>query len=95
MKQEPENNENCVYIGKKEITNYIFAVSTQAEKYSVINVKARGRNTSKAIDVSLISLKRFLPNWIIDKIDIYTENMEREEGGEGQISVISIILEEK
>ena len=71
-----DNIDNCVFIGKKQTMSYVFAVSTQAQTQVQINVKARGRNISKAVDVVQIILHRFLSGWSLSDVKIGTEEKQ-------------------
>jgi len=59
-----------------------------------INVKARGRSISIAVDVVEVVTRRFLPDVTIKKIGIGTQQMApREEGGTPtNVSTIEITL---
>ena len=65
---------NSVLIGRNPVMNYVLACITLfhsgAEK---VNIKARGRAISRAVDVTEIGRRRFMPNVKIKKIDIGTE----------------------
>ncbi len=88
--------DDTVYIGNKPVMNYVTAVMTQfnegdAEKVELV---ARGRAISRAVDVAEITRNRFLPDVEIEGIDIGTEEIEPEEEGEDtkNVSTISIKL---
>jgi len=84
------NDENTVYIGKKETMNYVMAVVTQFNSGSdEVVIKARGRAISKAVDVAEITKNRFVPNSEITDIFTETEQIERD-GEEGTANVSSM-----
>lgn len=84
------NEENTVFIGKKETMNYVMAVVTQFNSGSdEVVIKARGRAISKAVDVAEITKNRFVPNAEIIDIKTDTEELERE-GEEGKANVSSM-----
>ncbi len=84
------DDENTVYIGKKETMNYVMAVVTQFNSGSdEVVIKARGRAISKAVDVAEITKNRFVPTSDIIDIKTDTEQLERE-GGEGTTNVSSM-----
>jgi DNA-binding protein len=60
-----------------------------------VNVKARGRSISRAVDVVEVVRRRFLPDIKIKKVGIGTQQMApREEGGSpSNVSTIEICLE--
>ncbi len=69
------DEENTVYIGKKETMNYVMAVVTQFNNGSdEVVIKARGRAISKAVDVAEITKNRFVPDSEI--VDIITDTEE-------------------
>ncbi|MBS3817730.1 MAG: DNA-binding protein Alba [Candidatus Thermoplasmatota archaeon] len=70
-----DGDENTVYIGKKETMNYVMAVVTQFNNGSEeVDIKARGRAISKAVDVAEITRNRFVPE--ADIADIITDTEE-------------------
>ena len=84
------DEENTVYIGKKETMNYVMAVVTQFNSGSdEVVIKARGRAISKAVDVAEITKNRFVPNSDIINIKTETEQLKRD-GEEGTANVSSM-----
>ncbi len=87
--------DNTVYIGNKQVMNYVTAVMTQFNegKTDEVDLMARGRAISRAVDVAEITRNRFLPNIEVNSIDIGTEEIETEEEGDmTNVSTISIKL---
>ncbi|MCW4027316.1 MAG: DNA-binding protein Alba [Candidatus Bathyarchaeota archaeon] len=85
---------NAVLIGRKPVMNYVLACITLfhggAKK---IDVKARGKAISRAVDVVEIVRRRFLPDVKVGHIDIGTEQLQRiEESGLMNVSTIEITL---
>jgi DNA-binding protein len=74
MMENNESNENSVFIGKKDTMTYVFSVQTQANEHESIFIKARGNAISRAVDVSQISVDRFLKGWHIKDVKIGTED---------------------
>ncbi len=75
--------------------NYVLACITLFHGDSKeVNVKARGRAISRAVDVVEIVRRRFLPDVKIKTIDIGTQQLPpREEGGSpSNVSTIEITL---
>jgi DNA-binding protein len=73
----PEKND--VLIGRKPAMNYVLACITLFHGgANEINVKARGRAISRAVDVVEIVRRRFLPDVKVNNIDSYNP-MKREE----------------
>lgn len=89
------SESNAVLIGRKPVMNYVLACITLfhggAEE---INVKARGRAISRAVDVVEVVRRRFLPDVKVKNINIGTEKMAPfEEGGApSNVSSIEITL---
>ncbi len=88
------NDENTVYIGKKETMNYVMAVVTQFNSGSdEVVIKARGRAISKAVDVAEITKNKFIPNSEIADIKTETEQLERDDGdGTANVSSMEITM---
>ncbi len=87
--------DNVVFIGNKEVMNYVLAVVTQFNEGSEeVVLKARGRAISRAVDAAEIVKNRFLPDVSILDIETGTEEIENEEGDTSNVSTISITLGE-
>jgi len=86
---------NSVLIGRKPVMNYVLACITLfhggAEE---INIKARGRAISRAVDVVEVVRRRFLPDVKVKNVGIGTEQLAPiEEGGSPtNVSTIEITL---
>ena len=54
--------DNCVFIGSKSFMSYVTAVVLQftTKNATEVSVKARGKFISRAVDVSEVTVKRFL-----------------------------------
>ena len=88
-------DDNTVFVGNKEVMNYVLAVTTQFNEGSdEVNIKARGRAISTAVDTAEIVKNRFLENVDIQDITTGTEEVENEEGDTSNVSTISITLSE-
>lgn len=89
------SESNSVLIGRKPVMNYILACITLFHGGAKeINVKARGKAISRAVDVVEIVRRRFLPDVKIENIDIGTEQLQRTEQGGTlmNVSTIEIML---
>lgn len=89
------SESNSVLIGRKPVMNYILACITLFHGGSKeINVKARGKAISRAVDVVEIVRRRFLPDVKVENIDIGTEQLQRTEQGGTlmNVSTIEIML---
>ena len=90
------SESNAVLIGKKPVMNYVLACITLFHSGAKeINVKARGRAISHAIDVVEVVRRRFLPDVKIKRIDIGTDQIQPREEGDSltNVSTIEITLE--
>ncbi|MCK5628360.1 DNA-binding protein Alba [Candidatus Bathyarchaeota archaeon] len=86
---------NSVLIGRKPVMNYVLACITLFHSgVEEINVKARGRAISHAVDVVEVVRRRFLPDVKVKAIGIGTDKVApREEGGSlTNVSTIEIVL---
>ena len=92
-----ERLSNNVLIGQKPAMNYVLACITLFHGgANEINVKARGRAISHAVDVVEIVRRKFLQDVKIKGIDIGTQQLPAREGEEGRgpvnVSTIEITL---
>jgi DNA-binding protein len=90
------SDSNAVLIGKKPVMNYVLACITLFHGGATeINIKARGRAISRAIDVVEVVRHRFLPDVKVKRIGIGTDQISpREEGNSlTNVSTIEITLE--
>jgi DNA-binding protein len=90
---------NAVLIGRKPAMNYVLACITLFHGGAAeINVKARGRAISRAVDVVEIVRRRFLPDVKVKNVDIGTQQLQAQPGEEGgrtgptNVSTIEITL---
>jgi DNA-binding protein len=86
----PEKND--VLIGRKPAMNYVLACITLFHGgANEINVKARGRAISRAVDVVEIVRRRFLPDVKVKNIDVGTEQLASNEEGRNTPTNVSTI----
>ncbi|KAA0001454.1 MAG: DNA-binding protein Alba [Thermoplasmata archaeon] len=87
------SDENVVFVGNKPPMNYVLAVITQLNAGSnEVAIKARGRAISRAVDVTEIVRRRFVPEAQIKDIIISTEEVTNEEGRKINVSSMEIYL---
>ena len=85
--------DNIVFVGKKGTMAYVLAVVTQINQGAkTIQIKARGRAISRAVDVAEIVKNKFVINSKIDNVNISTEEIKTEEGTPLKVSAIEITL---
>ncbi len=86
----PEKND--VLIGRKPAMNYVLACITLFHGgANEVNVKARGRAISRAVDVVEIVRRRFLPDVKVKNIDVGTEQLPSNEEGRDTPTNVSTI----
>lgn len=93
---DEKREDNVVFIGIKPFMNYVTSVVmlfTTKNKDEVI-IKARGKWTSRAIDIVEIVRKKFLKeqNIQIKDIKIDSEEIENREGRKVNVASIEITL---
>ncbi len=82
---------NSVLIGRKPVMNYVLACITLFHSGAKeVNVKARGRAISRAVDVVEIVRRRFMPDVKVKNVDIGTEQVVPSEEGGTPINVSTI-----
>jgi len=89
------SESNAVLIGKKPAMSYVLACITLFHSgVKEVNVKARGRAISRAVDVVEIVRRRFLPDVKVKSVNIGTEQIApTEEGGTPtNVSTIEIVM---
>ncbi|MFQ6136828.1 MAG: DNA-binding protein Alba [Candidatus Hydrothermarchaeales archaeon] len=89
---ENKAEDNVVYIGKKPVMNYVLAVTTQFSNAKEVVVKSRGQAISRAVDTAEIVRNRFMPEVKVKKIEISTEELNREDGSTMNVSAMEITL---
>jgi archaea-specific DNA-binding protein len=90
-----EDLDNSIFVGDKSFMNYVTAVVMQftTKGAKEVFVKSRGKFISKAVDVSEVSVKRFLKDQIVvNSIKINSETFTNKEGREVRVSVMEISL---
>jgi DNA-binding protein len=90
------SESNSVLIGKKPVMNYVLACITLFHGGAKeVNVKARGKAISRAIDVVEVVRRRFLPDVRVSRIGIGTDQVspQAESDGLTNVSTIEITLQ--
>ena len=73
--------------------NYCLAVlSCLQNNKTTVELKARGRAISSAVDVAEVTRNRFMDNLNVENIEIGTEELEGHEGQKRNVSTITIVL---
>ncbi|HIJ99068.1 TPA: DNA-binding protein Alba [archaeon] len=88
-----EAAENTVFVGNKPVMNYVLAVVTQFNNgQKNVNIEARGRAISRAVDVAEIVRNRFLNDLKVGAIEISTEELTSKENEKVNVSTVKIPL---
>ena len=90
------SDSNAVLIGKKPVMNYVLACITLFHSGAKeVNIKARGRAISRAIDVAEVVRRRFLPDVKVKSVGIGTDQLSSQDEGASltNVSTIEITLE--
>lgn len=82
---------NVILVGKKPIMNYVLACITQLSGAGKeIEIKARGRAISRAVDIVEILRNRFITDLKVKNIEIGTETVTAQDGSQVNVSAITI-----
>lgn len=96
--QKQKIADNLIFIGKKPFMSYVQAAQYQLRDNDTIEICARGKSISKAVDIAEVLTERFMKNQI-EKVSITTssEAFDSKEGNGKKISVsaIKIVLKKK
>ena len=83
--------DGIVFIGGKDFMNYVNAVEWQLRDLKEVVIKARGKYTSKAIDVSQVMENRY--NYKIGEVKITSEEFDNDEKTKKiRVSTIEIVV---
>jgi DNA-binding protein len=89
---------NSVLVGKKPVMNYVLACITLFHGGAKeVNIRARGKAISRAVDVVEVVRRRFLPDVKIKQIGIGTDQVtlqEQQQSSSTNVSTIDITLEQ-
>ncbi len=69
------SRDNIVYIGRKPAMSYVMAVLATFNNQDTVEIKARGRSITTAVDVAEITRNRYLEGLAKPKITIDTEKL--------------------
>ncbi|MEM5772747.1 MAG: DNA-binding protein Alba [Candidatus Aenigmatarchaeota archaeon] len=89
-----KSEDNVIFVGKKPSMAYVLGVITQFNNGKrEVQIKARGRAISRAVDVAEIVTRRFVTDAKVKNIEIGTEEKELEDKTKINVSTITITLE--
>ncbi|HYB93234.1 MAG TPA: DNA-binding protein Alba [archaeon] len=85
---------NAVLVGRKPVMIYVFACMTLIQEgVNEVNVKARGRAISRAVDVAEIVKRKFQDEIKVKEIKIGTDQITDEQtNSPTNVSTIEIVL---
>lgn len=88
------SESNSVLIGRKPVMNYVLACITLFHGGAKeVNIKARGRAISRAVDVAEIIRRKFLSDVKVGNINIGTEQVQsNNRNAPTNVSTIEIML---
>ena len=82
---------DIIFIGKKPIMSYVMAILTHLNSgNNQVIIKARGSSISTAVDVSQVTMHKFIKDLKVSGIEIGTEELADKEGKKRNVSFISI-----
>ena len=84
-----------ILVGQKPSMAYVLNSVTRLKGEKKINILARGKNISKAVDIAELLTKKFMTNLKVKEIKIDTETYKDSEGNERKTSSIEIMLSEE
>jgi DNA-binding protein len=90
--------DNSIFIGQKPFMNYVTGVVMQftTKNASEVQIRARGKFISRAVDVAEVAAKRFLEGSVgVTDIKIDSEEFTNKEGKQVRVSTIDITLVKK
>ena len=85
------SQDNIIYIGRKPAMSYVMATLATFNNSETVQLKARGRSITTAVDVAEITRNRYLTGMHKPEISIGTEKVE-DERGQRNVSTMTIIL---
>ena len=89
--QRRSMQSNVILVGKKPIMNYVLACITQLSGTGKeVELKARGRAISRAVDIVEILRNRFITDLKVKNIEIGTETVTAQDGSQVNVSAITI-----
>jgi len=85
------SRDENVYVGSKPVLSYVTALVTALERADKVNILARGRAISSAVDAVEITKRSFLTDLSVENISISTELLG-EEDNKRNVSTITITV---
>ncbi|MEM2110329.1 MAG: DNA-binding protein Alba [Candidatus Bathyarchaeia archaeon] len=90
---EGEARENAVMVGRKPVMSYVTACLTNFNSGAKkVVVKARGNAISRAVDTVELLRRSFIKDMDIEKIEIGTQEIQKDDETKSNVSTIEITL---
>ena len=94
--EKSQLKENVILIGAKPFINYLKSINTlfRGKKLKDIELRARGKNIQKAVDLAESSRNKFCHdlNIVCSNVEIGTERFTSKEDANKEISVSTITI---
>lgn len=87
--------DNSIFVGDKPFMNYVTGIVMQftTKEAPTVIVKARGKFITRAVDIALVAVKRFLAGKIeVTSVRIDAEEIRNKDGDLVRVSIIEITL---
>lgn len=82
---------DIIFVGKKPIMSYVMAILTHLNSgNNQVIIKARGSTISAAVDISQVTMHKFMKDLKIANLEIGTEELSDKDGKKRNVSFISI-----
>lgn len=91
--EDNDIGDSTVLVGSKNVMSYVLACVTLFNKGATeVEIKARGRLISRAVDVAEITRNRFIQDLEVADIIIGTTTVKTDKGSDLNVSTIEITL---
>jgi archaea-specific DNA-binding protein len=98
IEQKTKIPDNVIFVGKKPFMSYVNAASYILREHDKIEINARGKSISTAVDLAEVLEKRFMKGKL-EKVEISTDSevfdSKKIEGRKITVSNIKIVLRKK
>ena len=82
---------DVIFVGKKPVMSYVMAILTHLNSgNNNVLIKARGSAISTAVDISQVTMHKFMKDLKISNVELGTEELADKEGKKRNVSFISI-----
>jgi DNA-binding protein len=82
---------DIIFVGKKPVMSYVRAILTHMNSgNNKVIIKARGSAISTAVDISQVTIHKFMKDLKLSNVELGTEELEDKDGKKRNVSFISI-----